>query len=200
MGLRSRVWFKYFIIAHSATQVKCMAEGEKTSKAGDPISRVLTTCSQRCLRGFRSIHRTSCDWLYYRVACSSRDGAESRPGPLHSLTSLYLLSLPPFKLVPHPDLSFLQVVEPSLSHKKTVLCIMPPPAANAEVAHQAPPKSQPKWLSKGSKVAQSVVGLAFTITFGVWGIKSYNAANFANVLSQKESCRQHPVSKLPTDR
>jgi hypothetical protein len=63
------------------------------------------------------------------------------------------------------------------------------------VANQAAPKSRVKWPITGSTIAFSAVSLTFTIVFGAWGIKSYNAANLANELSQKESCRQHPVSR-----
>jgi hypothetical protein len=68
-------------------------------------------------------------------------------------------------------------------------------AADQAVANQTPPNSRVKWPTNGSTVAFSTVSLTSTNVFGAWGIKSYNAANLANELSQKESCHQHPVSR-----
>jgi hypothetical protein len=39
----------------------------------------------------------------------------------------------------------------------------------------------------------TLVGLVFTIAAFVWGIIGYRAATLANQLSQRESCRMHPV-------
>ena len=43
------------------------------------------------------------------------------------------------------------------------------------------------------KIVVSLAGFAFTIAAVAWAVKSYNAASLANELSQKESCRAHPV-------
>lgn len=42
-------------------------------------------------------------------------------------------------------------------------------------------------------ICTALVGLAFTIAATVWAVKAYNTAVLANQLSQKESCRAHPV-------
>lgn len=39
---------------------------------------------------------------------------------------------------------------------------------------------------------------AITVAGVVWTVKSYQESSFANILTQMESCRQHPVSSPQT--
>ncbi|KAH7397041.1 hypothetical protein DE146DRAFT_633224 [Phaeosphaeria sp. MPI-PUGE-AT-0046c] len=65
-------------------------------------------------------------------------------------------------------------------------------ASAAKPTHYYPVSSNSPWRSAFS-ICVSSIGLIFTIAAAAWAIKSYNATVLANELSQKESCRMHPV-------
>jgi len=69
----------------------------------------------------------------------------------------------------------------------------PSPRAPAAKPPQSPHKSSAGVLNAAVNTFMIFIGLVFTIAAFTWGIKSYQAAALSNQLSQRESCRMHPV-------
>ncbi|KAH7084350.1 hypothetical protein FB567DRAFT_80004 [Paraphoma chrysanthemicola] len=67
-----------------------------------------------------------------------------------------------------------------------------PGAANAAKPTQNPPKPTTRYLRTAFRVIAALCTVTLSCLAVVWGIKSYNATQFGNLLQQQESCRQHP--------
>ncbi|KAH7072060.1 hypothetical protein BKA63DRAFT_516862 [Paraphoma chrysanthemicola] len=67
-----------------------------------------------------------------------------------------------------------------------------PSAANAAKSTQNPSNTTTRYLRTVLRVVAALCTVTLSCLAVVWGIKSYNATQFGNLLQQQESCRQHP--------